>query len=371
MVLLLPFSFGCETGLQGKVTITITYLDGSTKTISGHRRFGEGSDKESIFYKMSQNIGYSTDQVGKKVVYKHKDTNRTFDSEEVYQYDNGKRIHLVQSLENKRYKIHYFASFPGYTFTQTYDKFYSFGDKIELIPEIVNLTNFDSSLTNYDRYSLSGWEIYYKSENDKELSIPMVFGGTFDETFDAYFEQTKVKGEYEYQMQIKAVFKPDTYIAKLHFEHNGVKPLNEHISPIELEQTFNATYFNRYDFTQYVKEENIMFFNWSTDMYSYIEAPKTIDKSLNGEVLNLYARWSYYKIITIDFLDGKGPVDCYVFDDAFQSTYYLYPSVLSEHLASEQIKNLVGFSENRDGTSRIIDLYEIGDENTIYYPVIL
>ncbi len=369
VLLLIPIATGCTEGLQGNVTVTVTFIDGSTETVTGHRK-NEGDSENSIFTKLSQILTSSNDLVGKQVTYKYANGG-IFSSDDLYKLDNGAHIKLVETIENKKYKVCYYASFPGYTDANYYEKTYTFGDVMEETEEITNLTNFDSSLTNFDRYTFNGWEIYHEDANGNKNNIPIELGGTFNEKFVEYFEKTKVQGEYEYQMNVEAYFKPDTYNIVLNFEHDGVKALKTPTAPVSKELNFNETSFNKYDFTKYVKDNSIIFFDWYTDTSFTTKLPSVIDKSLNGKEVNIYAKWSYSKTIKIDFLDGKGPIETLVVEDEFASTYHIYPSVIQKHLTSDQIKCLVGFSDNRDGTSRITNMYVGSNENTIYYPVLV
>ncbi len=367
ILMLLPFTSACTVGLQGNVTITINYLDGTKTTITGHRKFDKTGDSESIYTKMSSALRYSTDEVGKVVVYEYKD-GANFNTESVYQFENGKKIELFQKLENKRYQVRFYAICPESTNSQTFDKFYYYGDELRLEEEIENLLTFETTPINFDRYHFEKWQIVKFENNNQVLSYDFNFGGTINEQYDSYFEEAKVKNEYgNYIIYVKALYKVDTYNVVLNFEHDGVKKLNTPVQPVTLEVPFNATNFGWSEFKYYVKEENIEFEYFSTDINEKISLPTVMDASFNGITVNLYAFWTRYKVIKIDFLNGKGPIDVYVYEEKYENSYRINPIVIDRNAV--QGKTLIGFTTERDGYSRILNMYETCVEGVTYYPI--
>ena len=367
LFLIIPFSAGCVVGLQGNVTITINYLDGTKTTISGHRKFDATGDSESIYTKMGSAFRYSTNEVGKVVVYEYADGS-SFNRESVYQFENGKKIELFEKLENKSYHVKFYAICPGTTNSQTFDKYYHFGDELELEEEIENLLTFETVPEHFDRYAFEKWQIV-KFENGKQVyACDFNFNGTFNEDYDEHFENAKVKNEYgNYVMEVKAIYKADTYNVVLNFEHDGVKKLNVSVSPVTLEVPFNATHFGLSEFKTYVKEENIEFECFSTDMHNKVLLPSVMDASQNGKTVNVYAFWSRYKTIKIDFLNGKGAINVSVYEDKYENFYRINPIVIDRNAL--QNKTLIGFTNERDGYTRILNLYETCVEGVTYYPI--
>ena len=372
ILLLLPFTAGCTTGLQGNVSIIISYLDGSTITISGHRTFGEENDSESIYYKLSERLVPSQEpEVGKSTYFTYADGG-VFSEEQVYQLDNGATIKLKENQKLKSYKVAYYSECPEVGNTKYYEKNYTFGDKIEYEQEIENLLIFDDANENFDRYNLVGWEIFYTNEQGEETTYEYIFNENFDAKYDEYFNNAKVSHPeyYYYYMKVRAIWKPNTFNVVLNFEHEGVKQLTTSVEPVTYTSDFNVTDYDKNYFLKHVKEENIEFVGFSTDKFTYVPLPTEIDKSQDGTTIQLYAIWSRYKTIKVNFLDGSGPISVKVYEDKYEQYYNLHPYYLDKYLTSEQIKGFIGLSSNREGTSRIIKTYELCNENTIYYPVI-
>lgn len=366
---LLPVSTACVTGLQGNVTITINYLDGTKKTISGHRKFDKTGDSESIYTKMSQSLRYTTNEVGKVIVYKYAN-DFAFDREQVYQFENGKRVEIFQKLVNKTYQVRFVAICPITKESKTLTKFYKFGDTMELTSDVQNLLSYENPPTNFDRYTFEKWRIAKYEDREMVFSREFNFNNVFNEEYDALFEEVKSKNQYgEYVMEISAVYKPNTYNVVLHFEHEGVKNLKTSVSPVTIEVPFYATNFGLSEFKTYVKEENIEFEYFSTDMNNKVLLPSELSKEVDGTTINLYAHWERYKPLKIDFLNGKGVQTVRVYEDKYSNYFKVDVGKLNANLTSGQLETLIGFGEDKDKLSVVTDLYLYGNSNVTYYPI--
>lgn len=370
ILLITPFLVACQTGLQGNVKITIHYLDGNEITVSGHREYGAENNSKSIFSQIYGCLGASgEEQVGKVVVYKYKNGN-TFDTEQIYKLENGAHIEIYETIQNKRYQLRFRVTCPGDTTFQKLTKFYDFGDKFEYTTDIENLLTFETVPENYDRYALEKWQIVKIENGEEVLSYDFNFNDTFNEKYDAYFESAKTKNEYgEYVMDVEAVYKPNTYTAVLHFEHDGVKSLNSSVAPVSITVPFTNTNFDISIFQRYVTEERIDFVGFSTKMNENVPLESNLDKSFDGTTINLYAIWYRYKIVKIDFLNGKGAIDVAVYEDRYANYYYVNPVLIQNRVPQDKLERLLGFGENKDSQSVILNFYKNSREDKVYYPI--
>jgi hypothetical protein len=365
----MPLSSAC-VGLQGSVTVTIKYLDGTTKTVKGHRKWDDTWGEDSIFTKLSYAATPTVTKEGHDTVF-YFDGGGYLDSDYLYQVDNGARLVLIEKLQIRRYTVLYTASCPELTKTQSYEIRYNYGDKMELTQEIEDLLVFENPSANFDRYTFDKWQIVYKENGKTLITRDFNFGDTFNTVYEARFEETKRKAQYYYYMEVQAVWSPDTYNVVYHFEHDGVKPLNTKVENVVEKRDFYATGFSASTFKKYVKEEDIEFIGFSTDMYSLQSLPTQMSKEYNGKDVHVYALWSRFKTVNIDFLNGKGPVPVQVYDAKNENSHYVDILPLLDNLTKEQRSKLIGFSENIHGISRILNFYEVADASKTYYPIFI
>lgn len=394
LVLILTLSvscyfIGCATpSYYGDITFRIHYENGDVKTVKGSRLMDEdflvvqaqnggfatlnGYNFNKPGYGLSGLYYYASKKDKKRLMNSHE-----FDMKLFYSFKDGKVIDLYEETYKLNYSVYYYVGNEPYVHVD-----YEYGDDIV----ITDLLSQTIAVATPDRHYIDRWDVsFWKSsygDNPQDRNYTWTFDTKFssvqDEMFiydemmkdSIWYTESGIKRvwvkDYWYALDVTAKFAPNKVNVRFNYGVDGTTPTLKKVGYSE----------NLDGYFEEIKKEDdkFDFFGWyKTSQFTEKQEGEIIEfYEQDGNVLDLYAKFKYYKDIQVDIGNGEGLVNAKVYAP-FTLGKEIEESVVNVEPQPPLGKDFVGWSEESN-SSKILNtnynsLYSIMESGKKYYAV--
>ncbi len=301
--------FECsEPVYNGKITLNIHKWDGSVVTVKGHR---DSNKSGSIFNYSNEQSTFGSYNHGKRIGYKFGGLYYTRGSSKKYIMSSSNSIYYdtLSRIEDDQ-EIEVYETWNAIDYPVTYitndgllklEQYYTIGETIEFTQDVQNVYNTELN----DRRQVTGYTAYYTDANQQLHEFEWTFGGTLTESLISIYDELPYINDLS-NIFVKQNWISDTVKVEFNYGYGNLEP-----EVITVEYDANLVKY----FLDKVDTENREFFGWYIDSAFTTKAPTEIGKEYTTTPLKLYAKHMEFKMIYVDFQDGKSAVEARVYED--------------------------------------------------------